>query len=144
MIDAKTLPNARLRELIVAAIDSTGRKDKEIAEECGVSPQAVYSWKEPGRIAKGTLKKLAAATNKPLGYFLDEVSADESLGVQKTPKATVRTIEIAKSVNIEMLNDVIAYFLRSDKDGRENIHSFSRDVALSSSQVTTATSGKQS
>jgi transcriptional regulator with XRE-family HTH domain len=61
--------NQALALLIVRAIKGSGLMGKQIAEMCGVKPQAVSSWKTTGRIDKQNLEKLARLTGKPLEYF---------------------------------------------------------------------------
>lgn len=43
-----------------------------LATACNVTPQAVYEWRQTGRVKKGYLSKIAAETGKPLEYFLGE------------------------------------------------------------------------
>lgn len=43
-----------------------------LAKVCAVTPQAVYEWRKTGRVSKRYLQKIAAETNQPLEYFLEE------------------------------------------------------------------------
>ncbi|HEX7641502.1 MAG TPA: helix-turn-helix transcriptional regulator [Burkholderiaceae bacterium] len=61
--------NQALALLIARAMKDSGFSGKEIAELCGVTSQAVSSWKSTGRIDKRNLEKLASLAGKPLEYF---------------------------------------------------------------------------
>lgn len=52
----------------------------ELAEACGVTPQAVSGWRKNGRVHKRHLETLAELTGKPLEHFL--VSDKKRNGMQ--------------------------------------------------------------
>ena len=140
MIDTKPLPNTRLAELIGKAIDSSNLKDKEVAELTGVTPQAVYGWRTTGRIRKGTLKKLAQATNTQLGYFLDDASDEvNDSPVDKSHISPSLTSTTEVLVNPNDINEMISSFFAADRDGRAQILSMVRAVARKTA-ITAATS----
>lgn len=68
MLDAPELAK-RLR----AAMDQREPKLQSIylAEQCGVTKQAVHGWRKHGRIAKRHLQAIARITEKPLEFFLE-------------------------------------------------------------------------
>jgi hypothetical protein len=53
-------------------------KSAYLAEQCGVTPQAVHGWRTTGRVAKGYLERIAWITKKPLQYFLGNDSIPEA------------------------------------------------------------------
>lgn len=67
-----------LARRISQAIDESRLTAAQIAEACGVTPQAVNGWKKTGRIGKGHLPKLAELTGKSLKWLID--GADEPAG----------------------------------------------------------------
>lgn len=66
------LDSATLGQRITAAINASGMRQADIAKALGVTPQAVYSWMQTGRVAKGWLPKLARLLDRPVEYFLEE------------------------------------------------------------------------
>jgi hypothetical protein len=143
MIDTKPLPNMRLAELIGKAIDSTDLQDNEIAPLCNVSPQAVYSWRKTGRIGKGTLKKLAAATKMPMSYFLDEPENISGTSRGELVIEKNQQIDGEASVNIADLNKLVDSFLRSDIKGRRQILTLAVDVASKTTKATATAANDQ-
>lgn len=87
MIDMPSRPkgeaNRELAERIATAIDASPYAAKKIADECGVTPQAVNGWKNTGRISKDMLVKLAGVLGLPLGYFIP--NADAAAGEMALP-----------------------------------------------------------
>lgn len=65
MLDSDSLSH-RIRE----AIDGSGKSRAEIAEQCGVTPQAVNGWLTTGRISKLKIARLASVTGLPLEFFM--------------------------------------------------------------------------
>ena len=63
------LDNADMALAIRAAIEQSGRSQKQIADEFGVTEQAVSGWLRTGKIDKRKIPKLAALTSKPLSHF---------------------------------------------------------------------------
>lgn len=55
----------------MAEVLASGIKQTDIAAHCGVSKQAVQSWKNTGRIDKRHLAGLAEVTKRPLGWWLE-------------------------------------------------------------------------
>jgi transcriptional regulator with XRE-family HTH domain len=55
----------------MAEVLSAGLKQIDIASHCGVSKQAVQSWKNTGRIDKRHLPLLAEVSRRPLSWWLD-------------------------------------------------------------------------
>jgi len=70
------LENDELAAAIRIAIDGSGRTQKEIAEEFGVTEQAVSGWLRTGKMDKRKLPRLAVLTGKPLSHFGMGVSGD--------------------------------------------------------------------
>lgn len=63
--------NRELAQKIAVAIKASPLKNKEVAQQCGVKPQAVTGWKTTGRISKEMLSVLAGVVGVPLGHFMD-------------------------------------------------------------------------
>lgn len=55
----------------MAEVLASGIKQSDIAAHCGVTKQAVQSWKNTGRIDKRHLAGLAEVTKRPLGWWLE-------------------------------------------------------------------------
>ena len=65
--------NAELAKKIAYAIQASGLKGKEVAERCGVSPQAVIGWKKTGTISKKLLPVFANVVKVPLAHFMPAI-----------------------------------------------------------------------
>ena len=59
---------------LAEAISNPPIKQSTVAEECGVTKQAVQGWLKTGRFDKKHLPKLAKLTNRPLSWWLDDES----------------------------------------------------------------------
>ena len=70
MLEPPATDNQALAEKIRRAIKQSPLTKVEIAEEMGVSPQAITGWEKNGRIGKFTLPKLAALLGIPLEHFV--------------------------------------------------------------------------
>lgn len=72
----------------------------ELAAKMGVSKQVVYEWRTTGRIGKGRLVDLAAATGMPLEFYLEP-----ERGMSATTKAIWRKLgkAFAKAAMILLL-----------------------------------------
>lgn len=70
------LENDELAAAIRVAIDGSGRTQKEIADEFGVTEQAVSGWLRTGKVDKRKLPRLAILTGKPLSHFGMGVAGD--------------------------------------------------------------------
>jgi transcriptional regulator with XRE-family HTH domain len=69
----KTVPNPTQQDLALRlrhAMDESDISLTLLAKECGVTPQAIYDWRNTGRIGKQHLVTIARVTRKPLEYFL--------------------------------------------------------------------------
>lgn len=80
----KTKTSELLRAKFAEAFPKGGRvKDKEIAERCHVTPQAVSNWRRTGRIDKQYLPILADLSGQPLYWWVgrkaDQASEREVL-----------------------------------------------------------------
>jgi transcriptional regulator with XRE-family HTH domain len=66
--------NRELAAKIAAAISASPLSAKEIAEACGVTPQAINGWKTTGRISKEMLVDFAKVVKVPLAHFISNES----------------------------------------------------------------------
>ena len=83
VLDAKELAK-RLR----AAMDDAKPPvlSVDLAQACGVTPQAVSGWRKNGRLAKGHLPAISRMTGKPLEYFVSEnVQGKNHQGIPTKP-----------------------------------------------------------
>jgi phage repressor protein C with HTH and peptisase S24 domain len=82
MLENLSLPERARR--IRDAIRASQISKTALAEQLGVSPQAITGWETTGRIGKESLAGLAAATGRPIEYFIREAppaaSWDDVLG----------------------------------------------------------------
>lgn len=62
--------NSDLRARIAQAIKTSGKKQKEIAAEVGVTPQAITKWLKSGTISTESLEKFASATGVNLVWLI--------------------------------------------------------------------------
>lgn len=69
------LDNAAMAERVRSAIESSGHTQDAIAQDFGVSVQAVSGWVRTGKIDKRKLPRLAQLTGKPLAYFIPDAPA---------------------------------------------------------------------
>jgi transcriptional regulator with XRE-family HTH domain len=82
--DEPMLDAEELRRRLIQAMDTHVPKitSAELARAFKITPQAVHSWRNTGRIGKGRLKKIAAITGCPLDFFL---SPDVGAQPTRTP-----------------------------------------------------------
>lgn len=80
MLSTSEIIRAKLAEVL----ETSPLRQSDIAAACGVSKQAVQGWVRTGRIDKKHLPSLAAASGRPLEWWLDSggsepVSSDQAL-----------------------------------------------------------------
>lgn len=68
--DMQQADNLILAKKIADAIKGSPLTAKDVADKCGVTPQAVSGWKKTGRIAKGMLGRFAEVVEVPLSHFI--------------------------------------------------------------------------
>lgn len=96
------------------AMDDAHVTGADLAAHCGVTPQAVSSWRKTGRIGKGHLKRIAEYLGKNLEYFLSEKGITER-------KANGHAAEWLKEALVDQksFQDVFRAWQDTDEDGRK-------------------------
>lgn len=107
MLDADEIAR-RLREAMGQANVTAAALARTMRE----SPQAVYSWRKTGRIAKGKLPKLARAIGKPVTYFLEE----EPMTTAASGKITIAELSAKFGLTIDEVFAAVAAASQSKQD----------------------------
>jgi hypothetical protein len=82
-------PEHPLAKKLADLLASGELKASEVATACGVSDQAVNGWKKTGRIAKEHLPTLALMSRRPLDWWLEGLSKDRPVRVDKFDRETL-------------------------------------------------------
>lgn len=70
MSKRKTYPQQELADRLKAAMEEADVNLAELSKACDVTIQAVYDWRNTGRIGKHHLLTICRLTKKPIEYFL--------------------------------------------------------------------------
>jgi len=80
------LTNKELARRITLAIEQSPRGTQaRIAEELGISAQAIVGWKDTGTIDKSNIPALAKHTKRRIEYFMDASVRDEDSAASAVP-----------------------------------------------------------
>ena len=109
MLDSPELGN-RLRK----AMEDAQKTGADLAAHCGVTPQAVSSWRKTGRIGKRHLKRVAEYLGKSLEYFLSEKGINERKTNGSSPEWLKESVSDQKS-----FYDLFRAWQDTDEEGRK-------------------------
>lgn len=132
---------AELGRRIAKALKDVGKTQVELANYCGVTPQAITGWLKTGRVKKGKLSSIAKFTNRNLDYFLSEKPNLTGLVVAEQHTDAVRTFLSANGVwrelwlavvkkNDARLARIVDLYERANEDGKKMILNGARGAAL--------------
>lgn len=101
------LDNESMRAVIRAAIERSGHTHAHIAEQVGVTEQAITGWLKTGRIDKRRLPRLAQVTGTPLQAFLPDAPVPDA-GDESEHWTDVRGVRQAAALGDGSLPDEYA------------------------------------
>lgn len=84
---------------ITQAIEQSGKTAAQIAQACGVTPQAVNGWKKTGRIGKGQLPALAELTGKSVQWLINGAESHVAAGGGPVTSFSARPISIYNNLD---------------------------------------------
>jgi len=89
---------ATVKAWLKAALEKSGKKPAELAEHCGVRPQAVNGWLRTGRITKTNLARAAAFLGEQPTFVhaATALHANEPVSLYGWPFATVTQGELLR------------------------------------------------
>lgn len=108
---AKGDANKVLAGKIAEAIKRSERTAASIAEDLGISPQAVNGWKKTGTISKDMLTRFAELVGVPVGYFIGDM----------TPASTQFQLPVIGPMNGDKMLKLFVLFAQSTEDGQDLI-----------------------
>ena len=136
------LTGPELGKRMKTALKDAKLSQSYIAEEMGITPQAVSAWFKTGRIAKNRLSRFANLVHRDLDYFLsDQKTALTKMTVSNTDAEAVRTfltangawrelwLEVVKKNDVRLRRIVEAYY-KLEESGRQMILSAARGAEL--------------
>lgn len=136
------LTTKELGRRVKTAIQKAGVSQAKLAEECGVTPQAVSGWLRTGRIAKRHLTVIATLTKQDLDYFLGandsaltkiNVPAEDADDVLKFLSAGAEWKELWLQVvknNDARLARIIDLYERANDEGKQMILNGARGTLI--------------
>lgn len=96
LLQNKSMMKEELKQRVAKAIKESGKSQKQIADQIGVTPQAITRWLKVGTISKDNLFKLAMATDSSFYWLASGMEGHVTqLSSRNTVKVPVITWEQA-------------------------------------------------